>query len=1028
MISKSLRNHAGEVMIKKSLLFLLMILITANFVSAREETNVAELNRLSKMYADRWNANQGDEYQRIISLTDGPWVNILADERYNFIGVTPEGDYLFHVYKNVNAAKTTRANTLHPGGISGYDVIGNESFGLAVWDTPVMTSHVEFQGRATSQDGGFPGEHGTHVAGTIVAGGIDSQAKGMAFGAYINTYSSGNDYSEMVSAAASGLKMSNHSYGPIAGYQWNGSWYWYGDVRESEVEDAKFGFYSQDARDYDIITSNAPFYTILVAAGNELGSGPSPGGSHYYRPNGTGTWTLSNAVREVNGGPDGYDCMDPDGGSKNILSVGSVNDVTLYNGPSSVTLSSFSSTGPSDDGRIKPDFVANGWQLYSTSNGGNTSYTTMGGTSMSTPNATGSLWLLLCLYEETHDYNPPRASTIKALAIHSADEAGPDDGPDYRFGWGLLNVHRGADVIDEDRRRLFPMQEIELDNSTTETFTYNSNGERPIRATISWTDPASTVRSLVLNDRTPYLVNDLDIRITDPNDVTYTPYTLDPDNYTAAAIPGDNVVDNTEMIYIEEPIAGEYTITVSHKGTLSGGSQWFSMILSGMYWADDPRRPVTNLASSLDFAEQTVELSWVLEGDLTDFEEFNVYRDGDLLGSTTDYTYTDNISEFDTYVYEVRSNWTLGESPENETTSVYFPEPVAPTYLSYSYEGGNNSDITLHWRQLRTKEISYDDDSSENEIALSDQFPAGCMIANMFTAESNGKVTALKYSLGESGSTPFGDVEFILYAALDNDDVTPGQELYNSGVVTPDEEGWYVLELNSPITFETGDNYWVGMKWIEAGFTQINNDTNSPYAARSSISIDASTWQPLEAIFNGFFEGNPLIRVDFGQDEIVAGPTGLVDFTVYRDGSVLESNLTEMYLDDTLPGTSVYTYTVKAVYYQGEMTSTEFEVDGENLLFVEEESLPTQFAINRIYPNPFNPSTTISISIPRVTELDLRVYNMLGQEVAKLAEGQYATGHQRFVFNASNMASGIYFVKASILGEATLIQKMLLVR
>jgi hypothetical protein len=85
-----------------------------------------------------------------------------------------------------------------------------------------------------------------------------------------------------------------------------------------------------------------------------------------------------------------------------------------------------------------------------------------------------------------------------------------------------------------------------------------------------------------INDRTPKLVNDLDIRISD-GVTTFKPWVLDPANPSVAATTGDNIRDNVEQVYIPNTIPGKaYTITISHKGTLVSGPQAYSLIVTGV--------------------------------------------------------------------------------------------------------------------------------------------------------------------------------------------------------------------------------------------------------------------------------------------------------------------------------------------------------------------------------------------------------------------------------------------------------------
>jgi hypothetical protein len=74
-------------------------------------------------------------------------------------------------------------------------------------------------------------------------------------------------------------------------------------------------------------------------------------------------------------------------------------------------------------------------------------------------------------------------------------------------------------------------------------------------------------------------------------------------------------------------------------------------------------------------------------------------------------------------------------------------------------------------------------------------------------------------------------------------------------------------------------------------------------------------------------------------------------------------------------------------------------------------AIPKLFTLNQNYPNPFNPSTTISFSIPQGTRVSLKVYNILGQEVATLVEDYKQAGDYSVQFNASKLASGVYFYR-----------------
>jgi hypothetical protein len=449
----------------------------------------------------------------------------------------------------------------------------------------------------------------------MIASGVNPSAKGMAYGAQgLVAYDFSQDQVEM-SSEAPNLLLSNHSYSIIAGWNYNSTqsrWEFNGDPNENE--DYKFGFYSTDAQILDSLAYNAPFYLIVKSAGNNRDENGPAVGSPYYRKNTSGQFV--NAGNRPTGisSNDSYDIISWDCGAKNILTVGAVNGlVPDYSRREDVVMTAFSSWGPTDDGRIKPDVVADGANLFSPIATGTTAYASFSGTSMSAPNATGSLLLVQEYYNKLKGgTNFLRSATLKGLAIHTADEAGDAVGPDYRFGWGLLNVEKAAAVITaavpSANASTSPHQLYENVLTQGQTFTTNvvATGKGALIATICWTDVKGAV-DLVnkLNNRTKNLVNDLDIRITrtvSGSTRTYRPWTLDVNNPAANAVPGDNITDNVERIDMDSTVPGAtYTITVTHKGTLARGSQAYSLLVSGVggstYCAS---APTTNTGSRID--------------------------------------------------------------------------------------------------------------------------------------------------------------------------------------------------------------------------------------------------------------------------------------------------------------------------------------------------------------------------------------------------------------------------------------------
>lgn len=523
------------------------------------QTNVSSLKKLATQFDKEHSIN----YERIMKIANEyswPISFINADGNYSELHeVTSNRIPLYRVADNQGSAFTSRSNKLQPNGGLGLNLTGKDLY-VGVWDqNNVNNNHVDFGGRSFVFDNSAnaTSSHATHVTGTIISSGASSAAnlgRGIAYEAYAYTNSWTNDLAEMASLAVNnGLLVSNHSYGLDTS-------------NPSSIPEYIFGAYRSSSRNLDQITFDAPYYQPVIAAGNNR-----------------------NKTLPVNALKNGYDLLSDFGTSKNAIVVAAVEGLGVagYVNTSSVIMSNFSSWGPTDDNRIKPDISTKGVNVYSTTNdASNTSYATSSGTSMAAPGVTATLLLLQQHYLNINS-DFMRSATLRGLIAHSADEAGDSNGPDARFGWGLLNAEKAAGLITnaavingEVFIKEFDSRTSSLINKQTYTKIVKSKSNQPLVATISWTEKAGVPNGSEVDLTTPVLVNDLDIRITKGAEIYY-PWRLGTIN-TDSAVQGDNMVDNIEKIEINTPGNETYTITVSHKGNLYGGSQDFSLIVSGI--------------------------------------------------------------------------------------------------------------------------------------------------------------------------------------------------------------------------------------------------------------------------------------------------------------------------------------------------------------------------------------------------------------------------------------------------------------
>lgn len=454
-----------------------------------------------------------------------------------------ESEPVFYTTDNAESVATLRANTMYPGGSLGLSVTGS-GMTAAVWDGgKVRDTHLEFSNRITLGDASTAlSSHGTHVTGTIIAQGlVNLNRRGFAYQANARTHDWTSDVFEMTAFAGEGYLVSNHSYGNIA----------------SSLPQYSFGSYSSQSRELDILMNTYPYYQVVKSAGNDRND-----------------FSITQVVAN-----NGYDLLTGWATAKNVLTIGAVDDVANYNNPLDVVMSSFSNYGPPDDGRIKPDLVANGVSVFSCNSTSNTAFFELSGTSMASPAITGLIVLLQKHFNNLNTSLYMKSATVRGVLCHTAREAGDANGPDYRFGWGLADGFIASKLI-SGKGTTSVLEEKTLLTGSTYTASFTINTVQDVNATISWTDPVGASNGTALDNRTPRLINNLDLKIYKDGTIYY-PWKLDPTNPTAAATNNsDNNVDNIERVQILNAQPGTYTIEVSHKGNLLDGAQDYTLIAS----------------------------------------------------------------------------------------------------------------------------------------------------------------------------------------------------------------------------------------------------------------------------------------------------------------------------------------------------------------------------------------------------------------------------------------------------------------
>lgn len=444
-----------------------------------------------------------------------------------------------------------------PFGLTGTGII------VGVWESGdvIDTSSLDIAGRVTVQPAQIAGsdDHSSHVAGTIGASGVNVPlAEGMAPAVTMLSWDATNDTIEMTNAAglAAPPRISNHSYGPAIG--------WGGGVFNNNQN--LFGNYNNRAQAFDNVVT-ATNLIIMKSAGNDRGNGPgAPGQPIDCTQGGFGVQA---------------DCIGPEGVAKNVITVGAMN------GAGAIT--TFTSFGPTDDGRIKPDVMAQGNNMLSLACNcfddrdgdgvddvpdSTTATRTMSGTSMSTPVVAGTASLIL---EEAANRNITiTPEGMKALLIQTArDVTGlgqSTPGPDFATGWGIVDAQNAINLLRQGGLRQATLNDTGPANAWTATV-FVPAGTPEFHVTLAWTDPSAVPGN-------PVLINDLDLRLIAPDTTAFTPWTLNPAAPGNAAVRngGNDATNNVEQVSVLTPMSGVWTVQVmSDPGNLPQSPQNFAV-------------------------------------------------------------------------------------------------------------------------------------------------------------------------------------------------------------------------------------------------------------------------------------------------------------------------------------------------------------------------------------------------------------------------------------------------------------------
>ncbi len=422
--------------------------------------------------------------------------------------------------------ESTEGRSIQKSNLINNDLAGGLSFNatgvkLLVRDDGLVGPHIDFEGRLYNLTNDATGTHGDGVAGVMGgAGNIDPSVEGGASGAdiYVINYQA-NFQDTTLSLHQNGdviITNSSYSNGCNAGYT-------------STTQTVDKQVFENQTLIHVFSAGNSNNNDCGYGAGNQWG-------------NITGGHKMG----------------------KNVITV-----ANLYNDGSLV---GSSSRGPAHDGRIKPDMAAHGQGQMSTDP--NHQYDPFGGTSAAAPSLAGNLAQLVEAYRSLNGNADPKSALIKAATMNSATDLG-NAGPDFRYGYGMINTARAYDIIANNQYLFDSISHTGTKNHTIPVPT----GVGQLRIMLYWHDPEATVN---VNSA---LINDLDLVVNN----TLLPLVLDPTpnptTLNSPAVPGIDRLNNVEQVVIDNPSAGNYSVQINGFQVPSGPQEYvlvYSFIKEGI--------------------------------------------------------------------------------------------------------------------------------------------------------------------------------------------------------------------------------------------------------------------------------------------------------------------------------------------------------------------------------------------------------------------------------------------------------------
>ncbi len=442
----------------------------------------------------------------------------------------------------------------------------------------------------------------------------------------------------------------------------------------------------------------------------------------------------------------------------------------------------------------------------------------------------------------------------------------------------------------------------------------------------------------------------------------------------------------------------------------------------------EPANEVTSLFSNA-YTDQPVD-TWSADWDMADVEDVQIQGNDTKLYTNLTFAgieFTSNTLDVSDHSHFHMDIWT----PDATASPAVFAIKLVDFGADGLYGGGDDSESEIPFNEFSDPPL-VTESWIEFDIPMSD-FSALTNLTNMAQLVISGDPNTVYvdniYFYGTGGSVlPEPTVAAPTPTEPADEVVSLFSNAYDDVTVDTWSAGWDNANVEDVQIAGDDAKKYTGLVFAGIEFT------SNPVDASDKAYFHMDIWTPDDTGAPAVFK---IKLVDFGADGLFGGgddSESELTFSATSDPPLVS----ESWISFHIPLTDFAGLTNLSSMAQLVISGDPNTVYVDNIYFSDsfmsvsepnaDPSRPLEFATVNVYPNPFNPATTVALTLPYAADVQVAVYNGLGRQVATLAQGRYAAGTHSLAFDGSTLASGVYLVRATVDQQPLAMRKMLLLK